>query len=586
MRQQNITQWYTRKDRQLWTAQDILCRVPSWIIQHSQDPVNGGWLRALALPISPTFAGSLTDRPNMVRMAHALNGVEKMFGQKDLSRVWESYFPLLSPSGQLKNFFVATATVMQAPPGKYSIMLAGSKAALPSGMWHEQFCYFLLRAGYSGRVDAFDSSQETVHWRYSYEGREVVFQGHSRLLSDNELGQNYDIVIDDIYREGPSARKWQSKYWSTKDHTPGCKTFFHDTEGRVFSHNFQIRPALGSCKCYRCSIEEQFNFPQYVAEAITSQIEAHFCKGTIDQSFIADINNRLHRLPAVSVQSPAEVRAVIAQSHTAPIRATTPEKVAYVPPHKRREISKEQVPVIPYNRRQGFQTHANVVSDAQYFVGKYVRFFGVSPSVLEGIEINSKKGNIYWSVADIGFFAENPTLHSLLTVKEIWFEGVLPFAGFRRTGRTFRGYIAYRRITVPYKKEVSPFVSGVENFIIYDGDQPLCPYVGPQSFQSIGIEISATVMTEFVHPTRPNAFDISRYLRRSGKKYCKVHHYVYPDGWHDCSKSMCKECGRAWGSCPHYSSRFKCTQCTRDLLIKEYTSSGICLQCKNGDSTI
>lgn len=203
------------------------------------------------------------------------------------------------PGGQLKNFFVACATIRMAldngAPPHMRISVIGSKVGAAGGVWHEDFVRYCLLQGCTGTIDLWDSGQEEYRRTYScthpVTKMDLIFyvRAHNGWYEGN--GSEYDVVIDDMYAwESAGTTKWLAKYYSQK--RPGAeKVFFHDHEGRTFSHPVHwFTPGIvGQCQCPRCC------FSRYAGRhcftwflAVSYRIQPSPCYSCPDASFLSE----------------------------------------------------------------------------------------------------------------------------------------------------------------------------------------------------------------------------------------------------------------------------------------------------------
>jgi len=551
--------WWSNQHRKKWTAQDIALRVPPWISSHSSQALNQNWLRSLSLDVNPLYAGTL-GTPDFVRQTAVIRGIRDCLGGRPLHQIWEGFFPLFPPKGQLKNFFVALATVLQAPVGSYRFLLVGSQSFRPSGMWHDVFCRALLALGYSGVVHAYDPNQEIVRWQYSFDQQQLLFMGFASLYPETDQGSKYDIVIDDIYSDsGPGMKKWKSTYWSQKNQTVGCLPFFHLTEGRNFSHSFLVRQgSLLTCQCYRCSFEQMWGVHPSVARALSCQIEPHPCDSHVDSNSIALIRMAAYGSAYVTATENIEVRAVLACSKAENIVSKGNNVIGYLTTGPRLL----KTPAISYNRETGYTPvkHVEIAVPDKYFLGKTVAFLGTSPSLVP-IEQKTSSTSFY-GIRDVAFVAEHTLLVSLLGAKEIFYPGLYLRTGFHRTGRYYKGYHSFVRDSLIYVKPTVPLVDSPNkltlsrDFLVPESRAFLSTveiYSGPDSS---GFLLSAGI-------TNTKVVDLDNYCATCKVQYCPKHQYFFPYGYHECEAERCPICQLYCGHCPHTPS-FKCSLCKID----------------------
>jgi len=172
--------------------------------------------------------------------------------------------------------------------------------------------------------------------------------------------------------------------------------FFHDQEGRFFSHPFQWRPVQYGCRCFRCVFERQADISYDFMVALTLQVQAHQCNVIYDSNFVSQVLRDLSRKPTVRVERPAEVRAALSLSQTMNIAVVSPSELT---------LQNRPSAQLGYTREGGFQ--GKLPKDfsqinGEYFRNKVIFFFGVSPSIVGNVSIRVAEG--YSTVADIVFF--------------------------------------------------------------------------------------------------------------------------------------------------------------------------------------
>jgi len=309
-------------------------------------------------------------------------------------------------------------------------------------------------------------------------------------------------------------------------------------------------------------MEDMMDLPPRVAEAMTSQIEAHPCKGMPDQAFVAGVNSLLERLPAVHLTDHAEVRAVLAQSKTTYVQPLNPETlVKRIGVVERR--TEHAPPPLEYTREAGFRVGKRVTIEGTHFTGRTVRFYGVAPDILMGVDIRSASEGQYHRIAQVGFFAEKAGLHAMMSCKEVWYEGPLPYKGYVATGKMFKNFTCYVR---KMDKYVPPEISFVDKMSVGDvlcGSKELRRQVDVLSYlKSIGFEVTRESLSRFLLTEVPPVYDIARELNRSSREYCSYHDYTYVQGHHICEKIKCSLCGQM--SCPHLTRNLReCIKCKK-----------------------
>jgi len=543
-----LDQWWLNPSRVFYKEKEYRRFVPYWLQTDSDSPVGGGWLKALELPISNICAGDPKVGPRVL-MPHALRAMRQYFNRRSMTRVWEGFGLLFPPEGQLKNLFVALATIKQIEiAGRIRVMLAGSHSNAPSGMWHEVFCYFLLILGFSGDVDAYDPSQPILFKKYSYEGRVISFSGIGSKVPESERGQSYDVVIDDIFAGGPGTFAWQSKYWSQKDHSGVGPTFFHDTEGRIFSHGFTLRPKMQGCCCGRCSFEALLGLPIETVTALTSQVERHKCVSQVDLAFIAKLRMNVESLPVTEVRQMAEVRAALAISKVTPLKALTPERLQLG----------ERNQILDFTRTYGFaQQKGDPPVSVDYFHNKTVHFFGVSPTILGNTML--RRG----VVADVGFFSDDPLIYEVIRVKEAFISGVYSQPGFRATGRYYGKYVSYKRVLDVYRPQIVPIVEEVlSSNVVIEGHQITSQPVDVKLFcLQLGLDCAFSRLKIV-----GSRVDLTREIRQSERYYCLSHRSLHKVGT-TCEKLLpCPICLKQ--KCYVHGKAHVCSRCSQVFMSR------------------
>jgi len=317
--------------------------------------------------------------------------IKKYFSLEGPDAYARASLMIVPPSGNLKNFYVALATVRMCiedllDKRKIRVLVVGSMCGVGSGVWHEDFVKYMLLQGLEGEVDLYDSGQVPCDVTITHDVFSFRLQGFNSWYNGD--GSEYDVVIDDIYsNDEPGRVKWKSCYWSTKDQTENVQPFFHVTEGRSFSHKCEWykRPDSG-CQCFRCG------FSLWVApydlvwvQAVSYRIDPASCYKMSDAESLSKNWNHLQRtgkfIPSVK---PTMLRA-------------------------ERVLSYEAEKAVPF------------------WPEKVVRFFGVDPAVFGWAETSSK-GHL----PDIGVIVNKVDLQQVADIPIVVAPVGLSLPGYER----------------------------------------------------------------------------------------------------------------------------------------------------------
>lgn len=235
-------------------------------------------------------------------------------------------------------------------------------------------------------------------------------------------GHEYTVSVDDAWdtTELPGDHAPRSKYYSIKHSQSNTDTFFHSSEGRIFSHEPREH-SVSPCECELCELVHSFTAG---ANALQTR-------------------NLLTSLGAKTCASDVWVDELKKRDLMLSLRTGAVESAAF----------KERVVRLVAWHTPLFQTAGRVmqgpaVQEAPvtgYLKGKKVLFVGVPPSALGAEPYEVPRVQSSFS-RDVGIVMVTDHVSGILSTlsDEIWASVAVP--GYRATGRKIRDYAEHVRI--------------------------------------------------------------------------------------------------------------------------------------------
>lgn len=284
------------------------------------------WMRIWTDDRIFTFGSSKYGEANLTRVE---DGLREIFGS--CHHWWRKLGAMLSPDGQLKNFFNAALVANQIPNGG-KLAILGSKYSAGSGDWIIQLARWLdyrQRAMTIHCIDPNEDNQSLVV------GQIRVHKIQQAVNRDDLSG--YDGIVDDIFEvgEGYTYDSQQDvKYLSCKlPHAMEIggsfyPNFLHEKEARFFSFPMDWIKQKTDCSCQRCKIESYLDIrrfadivqPSYCHNVIPELQAAHLMwanRATAVPLFEKPVLKRakkVEQLQLVSKEDRKEVTAIVGYS--------------------------------------------------------------------------------------------------------------------------------------------------------------------------------------------------------------------------------------------------------------------------------
>lgn len=338
----------------------------------------------------------------------------------------------------VKNALVVMRTLAPVLELDYSVLVKGSRAMHAGGQWAQEVAIYALRKAKSVRFDLYDPHEEPSVSTVEYNGGKATIRRiRGKYTGD---GHEFTVSIDDAWAsdEVTGDRAPRSKYFSIKKPVSlGVDPFYHDREGRVYSHE-ATDSSQSPCRCELCELIHSFSNSSdaMLIRRLMTTLGAHTCAQDVwaDDLRVRDILLTIRSGAVDRQRIPDRIVRLVAMHQPIAITAT---RVA-----------------------QGTLCEKRV--NTGYLRNREVVFVGIPPSVL-GDEpyITVKAKMSYDRHENVVLITDHMSgVHSTIA-REVWSPVEIP--GFRSTGRSIGDFREQLRIHIGGNADTTAI-------FVYEGD--------------------------------------------------------------------------------------------------------------------